>query len=166
MAVINYSGSLEVAQNFTDDTDRLREVVKGTKLPSLSANPANGGARIPGLAGYGARNMIYALQTLAKGMEEVPGRKILVLLTAGLPMNTDVRYSIEAAVAACNKANIAIYPIDVRGLFSDTPGFGPGTGSGPWRARWTSGGAVAFARAFGAHGAGRWIPTCDSTGGV
>ena len=33
MAVINYSGSLEVAQNFTDDTDRLREVVKGTKLP-------------------------------------------------------------------------------------------------------------------------------------
>ncbi len=45
-------------------------------------------------------------------------------------MNTDVRYSIEAAVAACNKANVAIYPIDVRGLFSDTPGFGPGTGVG------------------------------------
>jgi VWFA-related protein len=136
MAVINYSGSLDVTQNFTDDTDRLREVVKGTKLPSLSANPANGGARIPGLAGYGARNMIYALQTLAKGMEEVPGRKILVLLTAGLPMNNDVRYSIEAAVAACNKADVAVYPIDVRGLFSDTPGFGPGTGGrgrGPGR---------------------------------
>ena len=130
MAVINYGGSLEVAQNFTDDTDRLREVVKGTKLPALSANPANGGARIPGLAGYGARNMIYALQMLAKGMEEVPGRKILVLLTAGMPMNNDVRYSIEAAVAACNKANVAIYPIDVRGLFSDTPGFGPGPGMG------------------------------------
>ena len=37
--------------------------------------------------------MIYALQTLAKAMEDVPGRKILVLLTAGLPMNNDVRYS-------------------------------------------------------------------------
>ncbi len=31
MAVINYSGSLEVAQNFTDDTDRLREVVQGNQ---------------------------------------------------------------------------------------------------------------------------------------
>ena len=69
MAVVNYGGSLEVTQNFTDDTDRLREVVKGTKLPMMSSNPANGGARLPGLAGYGARNMVYALQTLAKGME-------------------------------------------------------------------------------------------------
>jgi VWFA-related protein len=128
MAVINYGGSLEVAQNFTDDTDRLREVVKGTKLPMMSSNPGNGGARLPGLAGYGARNMIYALQSLAKGMEDVPGRKILVLLTAGMPMNNDVRYAIEAAIAACNKANVAIYPIDVRGLFSDMPGFGTGTG--------------------------------------
>lgn len=130
MAVVNYGGSLDVAQNFTDDTDRLRAVVKGTKLPQLSANPGNGGARIPGLAGYGARNMVFALQTLAKGMEEVPGRKILVLLTAGMPLTTDVRYSIEAAIAACNKANVAIYPIDVRGLFSE-PGMGvPGTGRG------------------------------------
>ena len=130
MAVVNYGGSLQIAQNYTDDTDRLREVVRGTKLPLQSANPANGGVRLPGLAGYGARNMVFALQTLAKAMEDVPGRKILVLLTAGMPLNTDVRYAIEAAVAACNKANVAVYPIDVRGLFSDTPGFGPGTGMG------------------------------------
>ena len=130
MAVVNYGGSLQIAQNYTDDADRLREVVRGTKLPLQSANPGNGGARLPGLAGYGARNMVYALQTLAKAMEEVPGRKILVLLTAGMPLNSDVRYSIEAAVAACNKANVAVYPIDVRGLFSDTPGFGTGTGMG------------------------------------
>ena len=133
MAVVNYSGALEIAQNFTDDTDRLRDVVKGTKIPSLSSNPANGGARIPGLAGYGARNMVYGLQTLAKGMEEVPGRKILVLLTAGMPMNSDVRYAIEAAIAACNKANVAVYPIDVRGLFGGAPGFGAGQGTGRGR---------------------------------
>ncbi len=124
MAVINYSGTLQVAQNFTDDTDRLREVVRGTKLPVMSTNPANGGARLPGLSGYGSRNMIYALQTMAKGLEDVPGRKILVLLTAGMPMNTDVRYAIESAVSACNRANVAVYPIDVRGLFGD-PGMSP-----------------------------------------
>ena len=36
--------------------------------------------------------------------------------------------AIEAAIAACNKANVAVYPIDVRGLFSDTPGSARATG--------------------------------------
>ena len=91
-------------------------------------------------------------------MEDVPGRKILVLLTAGLPMNNDVRYAIEAAVSACNKANVAIYPIDVRGLFSDTPGIGPGTGPGARPAAgWTARTANALARALGADW--RWPRT-------
>jgi hypothetical protein len=61
----------------------------------------------------------------------VPGRKILVLLTAGLPLTTEVRYDIEAAVSVCNKANVAVYPIDVRGLFTDSPSImGPGGGRG------------------------------------
>jgi hypothetical protein len=132
MAIVNFSGSLEMAQNFTDDADRLRQVVHGIKLPALSTNPGNGGMRMPGLAGFGARNMILGIQTLAKGMQDVPGRKILVLLTAGLPLTTEVRYDIEAAVSVCNKANVAIYPIDVRGLFTESPSItGPGRGRGP-----------------------------------
>jgi VWFA-related protein len=131
MAIVNFSGSMEMAQNFTDDADRLRQVVHGVKLPSMSSNPNNGGARLPGLAGFGARNMILGLQSLAKGMQDVPGRKILVLLTAGLPLTTEVRYDIEAAVSVCNKANVAVYPIDVRGLFTGQPSImGPGTGRG------------------------------------
>jgi VWFA-related protein len=131
MAIVNFSGNLEMAQNFTDDADRLRQVVHGIKLPSMSTNPNNGGARLPGLAGFGARNMILGIQSLAKGMADVPGRKILVLLTAGLPLTTEVRYDIEAAVSVCNKANVAIYPIDVRGLFTVSPSImGPGTGRG------------------------------------
>jgi VWFA-related protein len=132
MAIVNFSGSLEMAQNFTDDADRLRQVVHGVKLPVMSSNPGNGGARMPGLAGFGARNMILGVQTLAKGMADVPGRKILVLLTAGLPLTTEIRYDIEAAVSVCNKANVAIYPIDVRGLFTESPSItGPGRGRGP-----------------------------------
>src|SRR5580700_1649969 len=131
MAIVNFSGSMEMAQNFTDDADRLRQVVHGIKLPSMSSNPNNGGARLPGLAGFGARNMILGVQSRAKGMADVPGRKILVLLTAGLPLTTEVRYDIESAVSVCNKANVAIYPIDVRGLFTVSPSMmGPGTGRG------------------------------------
>ena len=132
MAIVNFSGSLEMAQNFTDDADRLRQVVHGVKLPMMSSNPGNGGVRMPGLAGFGARNMILGIQSLAKGMADVPGRKILVLLTAGLPLTNEVRYDIEAAVSVCNKANVAIYPIDVRGLFTESPSMmGPGRGRGP-----------------------------------
>ncbi len=134
MAIVNFSGSMEMAQNFTDDADRLRQVVHGVKLPSMSSNPGNGGARMPGLAGFGARNMILGIQSLAKGMADVPGRKILVLLTAGLPLTNEVRYDIEAAVSVCNKANVAVYPIDVRGLFTDVAvhdGSGRGRGRGP-----------------------------------
>jgi hypothetical protein len=131
MAIVNFSGSMEMAQNFTDDADRLRQVVHGVKLPVMSSNPNNGGSRLPGLAGFGARNMILGVQSLAKGMADVPGRKILVLLTAGLPLTTEVRYDIEAAVSVCNKANVAVYPIDVRGLFTESPSMmGPGTGRG------------------------------------
>lgn len=132
MAIVNFSGSLEMAQNFTDDADRLRQVVHGVKLPMMSSNPGNGGARMPGLAGFGARNMILGVQTLAKGLADVPGRKILVLLTAGLPLTTEIRYDIESAVSVCNKANVAIYPIDVRGLFTESPSMtSPGRGRGP-----------------------------------
>jgi VWFA-related protein len=107
MAIVNFSGSMEMAQNFTDDADLLRQVVHGVKIPSMSSNPGNGGVRMPGLAGFGARNMILGIQSLAKGMADVPGRKILVLLTAGLPLTNEVRYDIESAVSVCNKANVA-----------------------------------------------------------
>ena len=45
MAVINYSGSLEVAQNFTDDTDRLREVVQGNQAARDVHQPGATAAR-------------------------------------------------------------------------------------------------------------------------
>src|SRR5579872_2600155 len=45
MAVVNFTGALRVAQNFTSDADRLREVVSGIKSSSVNPNagPAMGG---------------------------------------------------------------------------------------------------------------------------
>src|SRR5579885_3179929 len=39
MAIVNFTGSLQIAQNFTDDADRLHEVVKGGKFPAVSTGP-------------------------------------------------------------------------------------------------------------------------------
>jgi hypothetical protein len=46
----------------------------------------------------------------------VPGRKTLVMLTSGFPMNPEYQSELTAVIDTCNKSNVAIYPIDVRGL--------------------------------------------------
>src|ERR1035438_4451182 len=82
MAIVNFGGSLEIAQNFTEDADRLHQVVKGAKFASLPTTAsANGGARLPsGMAALGSRNSVVALRTLARAMADVPGRKILIYI--------------------------------------------------------------------------------------
>ena len=139
MAVVNFTGSLRVAQNFTSDADRLREVVTGVKQSHVDPN-AGGTPGIRGLGNiqgaYGARSVLLALSAMAKSMEDINGRKILVFFSKGFPLTTEVRSELQPVLAACNKSNVAIYPIDVGGLttspsFDANPGTGPGRRGGP-----------------------------------
>src|SRR5664279_2191256 len=73
---------------------------------------------------------------MAQNLTDVPGRKSLILFTSGFPLGNEARSEANAAIDSCNKANVAIYPIDVRGLSvtgmpgmmddSSTPGRGRG----------------------------------------
>jgi VWFA-related protein len=120
MAVVNFSGTLQVAQNFTDDIDRLKQVVSGIKVSSVAPGAERaslgGGPRLNGAASFGARTMLLALRSMAQNLSEVRGRKSLILLTSGFPLNNELRSEANAAIDACNKSNVAVYPIDVRGL--------------------------------------------------
>jgi VWFA-related protein len=120
MAVVNFGGALQIAQNFTADADRLKQVVSGVKSSAVSPNAEVASIGMPRLGGaaadYGARSVVLALRSLAKNLAGVPGRKTLILFTAGFPLNSEIRSEVTAAIDACNKANVAIYPIDVRGL--------------------------------------------------
>src|ERR1019366_4735121 len=131
MAVVNFTGSLQIAQNFTGDIDRLKQVVGGIKSSAVAPGPevaSLGGPQLGGGFGaYGARTMLLALRTMAQNLSGVPGRKSLILFTSGFPLTADAdgseaRSEANAAVDACNKANVAIYPIDVRGLGAGLPG--------------------------------------------
>lgn len=124
MSVVNYGGSLEVTQNFTDNADRLKAAVQGIRTSAVTTSTAGGGG--PGgpqmsqaAASFGRYDMILALRNLAKGLAGVPGRKSLVLLTAGFPVNGELLQEVTATIDVCNKANVAIYPIDVRGLVAN-----------------------------------------------
>ena len=130
IAVIDFGGTLRVAQNFTADADRLKKVVAGLRSSAVSPNApppvelASLGTP-PGLptfsnseADFGVRSVLMALRDLAKNLGPVPGRKSLVMLTAGFPITPEHQSELTAVIDACNKNNVAVYPIDVRGLES------------------------------------------------
>ncbi len=135
MAVVDFSGGVRIAQNFTADAERLKQVVSGAKFanvdpnaatpalggdastpsgPALDTGPASLSAAAEGE--FGQRDLLLGMRALAKGLAVVPGRKILVLFTEGFPLNLEIRSEVTALTDTCNKANVAIYPIDVRGL--------------------------------------------------
>jgi VWFA-related protein len=140
MAIVNFGGTIQIAQNFTDDTARLKQIVSGVKIAAVASNSgAAVGQLSRAAADFGARDMLMALRSLSKNLNTVPGRKTLILFTAGFPLNAERISEITATVDTCNKSNVAVYPIDVRGLIAGAPAAALHTPfPGP------------FARAFGA----------------
>lgn len=135
IAIANFTGSLRITQNFTNDPERLKAVVGGVKMSTVSTTgdgsgmgPAGGG--FPNMNGaaaeFGVRSVLLALRSLAKGLEGVPGRKTVIMLTAGFPLTSETRAELTVTIDACNRANVAVYPLDVGGLVAPSPAMGPG----------------------------------------
>jgi VWFA-related protein len=125
MAIVNFGGAIQIAQNFTDDAARLKQTVSGIKTAAVNPN-ASADAGMPAslsraAADFGARDMLLALRSLSKNLNTVPGRKTLILFTGGFPLTQERISEITAAIDTCNKANVAVYPIDVRGLIAGGP---------------------------------------------
>jgi VWFA-related protein len=178
MAIVNYSGALQIAQNFTSDAERLKAIAAGTKL-SVGPSPNESGAGGLGraAANFGTRNVIMAIRDLAKNLSTIPGRKSLMLLTAGFRVTPDLLSDVTATIDVCNRSNVAIYPIDVRGLvagsasiqqmlleqspfrnaFYSPQGRGGGTGTGTGSGGTSSGGT-------GSGGGRSGAPSAPSSG--
>src|SRR6202040_3815646 len=127
LAVVEFTGALRITQNFTTDAAKLKQVVSGVQTPSISTNPPSPTSinAAPGLNGpslnaaennFGAYSVLLSIRILAKNLASVAGRKSLVLFTAGFPLTPERDSELTATIDACNKANVAIYPLDVRGL--------------------------------------------------
>jgi VWFA-related protein len=127
IALADFGGTVHISQNFTSDAQRLKQAVAGIKTSAVSPNaqpeavaslgplpasPTLGNAE----ADYGIHSVLLALRSLAKALAPLPGRKTLVMLTSGFPLSLEYESELTAVIDTCNKANVAIYPIDVRGL--------------------------------------------------
>src|SRR5271169_7105621 len=143
MAIVNFGGTLQFAQNFTMDATRLKAAVSGISTSALASNPTasnsgnvanspgggpiNADASMSGLqsglpslgnaeGNFAAYTLLLSVRQLAKSLATIPGRKSLILFTAGFELNSERFSELTATIDACNKANVAVYPLDVRGL--------------------------------------------------
>ena len=135
IAIADFGGTVHISQNFTADADRLKQVVAGLKGSSVSPNaqppvmvasmgtPSIGPSLSNAEADFGVQTVLLALRSLAKSLSTVPGRKSLVMLTSGFKMNSEYESELTAVIDTCNRSNVAVYPIDVRGLV--TPDMAP-----------------------------------------
>jgi VWFA-related protein len=144
MAVVEFGGSLRVVQNFTANAELLQAAAKGVKSSYVASNsnPGSPGSSViatPGIGGissietdYGARSMLLSVRTLAKNLRSVPGRKMLVLFSSGFPLTAERQSELTATIDACNKSNVAVYTLDVRGLQAPGPKGGGAAASNRW----------------------------------
>jgi VWFA-related protein len=172
MAVVDFGGTLRIAQNFTANPEILTAAVSGIKSAHVNSN-ASAASDAPvtiaaaGLsslssaeADYGARTMLLAVRSLAKNLRSVPGRKMLVLFSAGFGLTAENQSELTATIDACNKANVAIYSLDVRGLVAPIPAGGSArTGSASGRLQ-----PVHARRRSGQRGTPRLVLTSFSLG--
>src|SRR5208283_2501210 len=98
MAVVEYGGALTVKQNFTANAKLLEAAVSRAHAPNIESNPQSdsqtvdvaslgtpsfGLPSMSAAASFGARNMLLSIRDLAKNLRAVPGRKMLIVFSAG-----------------------------------------------------------------------------------
>jgi VWFA-related protein len=125
MAVVDFGGTLNIAQNFTADGELLKRAVSTVKFSALNPNAGGGGVQLAALGApslgsaqsdFAARSVLLSMREVAKTLTAVPGRKTLILFSSGFPLTPERQSELTATIDALNKANIAVYPVDVRGL--------------------------------------------------
>jgi VWFA-related protein len=140
VAIYALGKTLRVLCDFTNDPAQLKEVLEKYRAspvtlaevaepppehmggtPEFDAAADSGNQKMAVLAnGDRSGQTVAALLAIANHAADIPGRKNLVWLTASLP------FTGPAVARLLSRANIAIYPVDARGLIaSTTPLFRP-----------------------------------------
>ena len=145
MAVVDFGGTVRLLQDFTDNTALLQHAVTNVQYAAVSPNMAGQTTSLvetgaPDMAqlqsDFGAQTFLLAVRDVCNTLSKVPGRKTMILFSAGFPMTDERMSELTAAINAANQANVAIYTLDVRGLVASpggsisAPGLGPGPGAG------------------------------------
>lgn len=132
LAIMTFGGgAVRVKQDFTGDRAALREV-----LQTLIFGDDKDGDGIPDNTDIGTAfgqddaefsilntdRQLSALQTAATMLRALPEQKALIYFASGLRLNgIDNQAQLRATTNAAIRANVALHPIDARGLVAQAP---------------------------------------------
>jgi len=139
MAVVDFGGTTRIVQNFTADGEKLKRATANLQTSAVSPNAASPMSPTDSMEGptpqvaslgqislaeadFGVRSFLLAIRNLVKTLRTVPGRKSLILFSSGFPLTYDRQPELDATIDAANRANVAIYSVDARGLVALPPG--------------------------------------------
>jgi len=126
-------GQLHAVQELTDDRQLLLSAANTLKAmdpnyrtqdtTGMSAHAADAYSTVTVMEQVAVTKRV--MTTIARHLSKVPGRKNLIWISTAFPLFLeccDFRPDVEQAARALNDANIALYPVDARGLIGALQG--------------------------------------------
>lgn len=144
VAIMMYTASLQVLTDFTDNRNQLRDIINNLPIGEMAElagmaddasddNEDTGAAFVADETEFNIFNTdrkLQAIEDASKKLSALPEKKALIYFSAGLQKTGMENHAqVEATILAATKANVAIYPIDARGLMADPPGGGASKGA-------------------------------------
>jgi VWFA-related protein len=144
VAILLYTTTVQVKTDFTADRMILTDIIKNLPIGDAAdmADVADTGADDSEDTGaayvadetefniFNTDKKLAAVEETVKKLATLPEKKALVYITGGISKTgIDNQAQLEATVNAATKANVAIYPLDARGLMGDPPGGGASKGA-------------------------------------
>jgi VWFA-related protein len=139
VAIMMYTASLQVLTDFTANRGTLRDIIKDLPIGEMAELAAmadtgdddsedTGAAFVADETEFNIFNTdrkLQAIQDAAKKLSALPEKKALIYFSSGLQKTgVENHAQLEATVLMASRSNVAIYPIDARGLMADPPGGG------------------------------------------
>jgi VWFA-related protein len=137
VALMSLSTNLQLDLDFTDDKEKILGKLsayngsQGQGFENGTEGSSEGTAETSGsytaddtdYNTFSADRKLLALESVMQGMGKIPQKKSLIYFSNGITQSgIDNQSALREATAAAVRANVSIYPVDVRGLSAFPPG--------------------------------------------
>jgi len=137
VALMSLDTNLQLDLDFTDDKDKILAKLssynnsEGQGFANGSEGSSEGQAETSGsytpddtdYNTFSADRKLLALESVMAAMGKIPQKKSLIYFSNGITQSgVDNQSALREATAAAVRANVSIYPVDVRGLSAFPPG--------------------------------------------